>query len=52
MLLAILAGIVDQLRILGLLRCGEDEGRVGCGILWLVFANGRDVTGVADDDLQ
>ena len=51
-LLSILARIVDQLRILGLLRCGEDERWVRCGILWLVFADGREVTGIADDDLQ
>jgi hypothetical protein len=50
-LLGVCNGIVNQLCVLGLLRGGEDEGRVGRGVLRLVFANGSKVTGVADDDL-
>ena len=44
-------GIVDELGVLGLLGGGEDEGRVGGGILRLVLANGGEVTRVADDGL-
>jgi hypothetical protein len=51
-LLAVLARLVDQLRILGLLRCGEDERWVRRGILWFVFADGGEVARIADDDLQ
>jgi hypothetical protein len=40
MALAIFNSIIDQLRILGLLRGGEDERWVGGGILWLVLGNG------------
>jgi hypothetical protein len=43
--------IVNELGVLGLLGSGEDEGRVGGGILGLVLANGGEVTGVADDGL-
>lgn len=49
--LAVSDRIVDQLRVLGLLRRGEDEGRVGGGVLRLVLADGREVAGVADDGL-
>ena len=51
MLLAVGDGLVDELGVLGLLRRGEDEGRVGGGILRLVLANGGEVTRVADDSL-
>ena len=51
-LLAIVARFIDQLRILGLLRCGEDERWVRRGILGFVFADGREVARIADDDLQ
>jgi hypothetical protein len=50
-LLAVGDSLVDELGVLGLLRRGEDEGRVGGGILRLVLANGGEVTGVADDGL-
>ena len=50
-LLAVGDSIVDELGVLGLLGGGEDEGRVGGGILRLVLANGGEVTGVADDGL-
>jgi hypothetical protein len=43
--------IVNELGVLGLLGGGEDEGRVGGGILRLVLANGGEVTRVADDGL-
>ena len=36
-LLAVLNSIVNQLRVFGLLGCGQDEGGVGGGILRLVF---------------
>jgi len=49
--LAVGDGLVDELRILRLLRRGEDEGRVGGGVLRLVLADGREVAGVADDGL-
>ena len=42
---------VNELGVLGLLGSGEDEGRVGGGVLRLVLANGGKVTGVADDGL-
>lgn len=45
-------GSVEQRSVLGLLGGGEDQGRVGGGILRLVFANGGEVTRVADDDLH
>jgi hypothetical protein len=45
-------GIVNELGILGLLGGGEDQGRVGGGILGLVLANGGKVTRVANDDLS
>lgn len=51
-LLAILARIVDELGVLGLLGCSEDEGRVGGGVLRLVLADGREVARVADDGLK
>jgi hypothetical protein len=43
--------IVNELGVLGLLGGGEDEGRVGGGVLGLVLANGGEVTRVADDGL-
>ena len=49
--LAVRNRLVDQLRVLGLLGGGEDEGRVGGGILRLVLVDGGEVAGVADDDL-
>jgi hypothetical protein len=51
-LLAVGDSLVDELGVLGLLGGGEDEGRVGGGILRLVLANGGEVTGVADDGLS
>ena len=51
MLLAVGDSLVDELGVLRLLGGGEDEGRVGGGILRLVLANGGEVTGVADDGL-
>lgn len=45
-------GLVNELGVLGLLGGSEDQGRVGGGILGLVFANGSKVTGVADDNLE
>lgn len=51
-LLAILDGRVDQLRVLLLLGGSEDEGRVGGGILGLVLGDGRKVTRVANDNLR
>lgn len=50
-LLAVRAGLVDELRVFGLLRGGEDERGVGGGVLRLVFANGGEVARVADDGL-
>ncbi len=44
--LAILDRGVYQFGILGLLGGGEDERRIGGGILWLVLLNGVEVTGV------
>lgn len=49
-LLGGLDGLVNQLRVLGLLGGGEDERRVGGGILRLVFADGGEVARVGDDD--
>lgn len=51
MLLSVLNGLVDELGVLWLLGGGEDQGGVGGGILRLVFANGCEVTRVADDGL-
>jgi hypothetical protein len=51
-LLAELDGGVDQLLVILLLGRGEDERRVGRGILGLVLVDGRKVTGVADDSLR
>lgn len=51
-LLSVCNSLVNELRILGLLRRGEDQRGVGGGILRLVLANGRKVTRVADDSLQ
>lgn len=45
-------GGIDEAGVLGLLGGGEDQGGVGGGILRLVLANGGEVTGVADDDLN
>jgi hypothetical protein len=39
-LLAVCHSHIHQLGVFGLLGGGEDEGRVGGGILWLVLANG------------
>jgi hypothetical protein len=50
-LLAVGDSIVDELGVLGLLGGGEDEGRVGGGVLRLVLANGGEVTRVAHDGL-
>lgn len=38
--LAVLDGDVHQLGVLLLLGSGQDEGRIGGGILGLIFANG------------
>lgn len=43
---------IDEAGVLGLLGGGEDQGGVGGSILRLVLANGGEVTGVADDDLN
>jgi hypothetical protein len=51
-LLAVLDGGIDQLRVLLLLGRGENQGRVGGGILGVVLGNGRKVTRVADDNLD
>lgn len=40
LLLAVLDGNINELGVLGLLGGGEDQRRVGGGILWLVLANG------------
>lgn len=50
--LAIFYGSVDELGVLWLLGGGEDQGRVGSGILGLVLVDGSEVAGVADDDLE
>lgn len=50
-LLAVRNSVVDELGVLGLLGGGEDEGRVGGGVLRLVLADGGEVTGVADNGL-
>jgi hypothetical protein len=50
-LLAVLDGGIDQLRVLLLLGRGKDQGRIGGGILGVVLGNGRKVTRVADDNL-
>jgi hypothetical protein len=39
-LLSVNNGSINKLAVFDLLRCGEDQGRVGCGILWLVFSDG------------
>lgn len=52
MLLAIRDGLVDELGVFGLLGGGEDEGRVGGGVLRLVLADGGKVTRVADNGLE
>ena len=52
LLLAVGNGIVHKFRVLGLLGCGEDQRRVGGGILRLVLANGGEVTAVTDDSLE
>jgi hypothetical protein len=49
--LAVLNSGVDQLLILGLLGCSEDEGGVRGSILGLVLVNGGEVTRVAYDGL-
>jgi hypothetical protein len=50
-LLAVRDGIVNQLLVVGLLGRGQDEGRVGGGILGLVLVDGGEVARVADDRL-
>lgn len=50
-LLAICAGLIDELLVLGLLGRGEDQRWVGGSILWLVLANGGKVTRVTDNGL-
>ena len=50
--LAVRNRLVDERGILGLLGRGEDQGRVRCGILRLVFIDGSEVARVADDDLE
>ena len=50
--LAILDGLVDELSVLRLLRGGEDQRRIGGGVLWLVFGDGGKVTRIADNGLQ
>jgi hypothetical protein len=50
--LAVLDGDVHKLCIFGFLGGGEDEGRVCCGILGLVFSNGCKVARVTDDGLR
>lgn len=52
MLLAVRAGIVDEFGVFLLLGGGEDQGWVGRGILWLVLANGREVTRITYDGLS
>lgn len=52
LLLAVGDGTVHELRVLGLLGCGEDQRWVGGGILRLVLANGGEVTAVTDDGLE
>jgi hypothetical protein len=42
--LAVLNSNVDKLSIFGLLGSREDEGGVGGGILWLIFADGCGVS--------
>jgi len=42
--LAVLNSNVDELGIFGLLGSREDEGGVGGGILWLIFADGCGVS--------
>ena len=49
--LAIFYGTIDEFRILGLFRGGEDERWVGSRILRLVLVDSGKVTGVADDGL-
>ncbi len=46
LLLGVGNGIVNQLSILGLLGSGEDERRVGGGILGLVLVNGCEVVSI------
>ena len=45
-------GGIDEAGVLGLLGGSQDQGGVGGGILRLVLANGGEVTGVADDNLN
>lgn len=49
--LAVLDGDVDELGVLFLFRCREDERRVRGGVLRLVLCNGGEVARVADDGL-
>ena len=44
MLYTIFDSDVLELGVFGLLRCGQDKGRVCCGILGLVFADGCGVS--------
>jgi hypothetical protein len=50
-LLAVRDGVVNQLPVVGLLGRGEDEGRVGRGILRLVLVDGCEVARVTDNRL-
>ena len=43
---------VYQFGILGFFGGGENEGRVSCSILGLVFGNGGKISGVANDGLH
>lgn len=49
--LSVLNGLVNQLGVFGLFRCGKDERWVGRGILRLVLFNGCEVTRVGDNGL-
>jgi len=50
-LLSVRNGCIDEFGVLGLLCGGEDQRRVGGGILRLVLGNGGKVARVADDSL-
>lgn len=50
-LLSVSNGGINELCVLGLLCGGEDQRRVGGGILGLVLGDGGKVTRVADDGL-
>jgi hypothetical protein len=44
--------LIDELGVFGLLGCGENEGRVGCRILWFVFGDRGELAGVTHNNLQ